>query len=276
MATDFVFEFFCRPILEQTGYNLVNTLVYVVILLAIAFGLVWPWLKKTQIPLDHRFLVALLPFIVLGSSLRILEDLQLVSATCNPVSVGFYAITPGIYILVGVLAILSVWLANRFAKNHFFVALGGIGILLAFGPLLFVLSKIIVWDGLVGVVVLALVLTGIGVFGSRFFKKTKALFSNRFNQLVFLGQMLDASATFVSLQFYNCSEQHVLSAGIIDLFGPFSFVIVKFVLMLLVLYFADKEIDDPKTNWFVKLLIGIIGFAPGLRDVLTLGVGTCL
>jgi uncharacterized membrane protein len=99
---------------------------------------------------------------------------------------------------------------------------------------------------------------------------------SRLNQLVFFGQMLDASATFTAIQFYHCSEQHVLSSGIINSFSPFAFVIVKFVLILLVLYFADQEIKNEKLRDFIKIVIAIIGFAPGIRDALTLAVGTCL
>ncbi|MFH0955069.1 MAG: DUF63 family protein [Candidatus Micrarchaeota archaeon] len=284
MAADFVFEYFCKPILQREGYNLVNTGVYAAILLVIAFGLVIPWLKKTKLPLDHRFLAALLPFIVLGSGFRVFEDLGLVHRSCNPLSPWFYTITPGIYIAVGILTILALWISlkingkNTPEKNpsRIFKIFGGIGIVLTLPVLFFLGTRTIVWDGIAGVFFLAALTTAIAVLASKRFSKTKKLFEILLNRLVFFGQMLDANATFVSLQFYNCSEQHVLSAGIISSFGPFAFVIVKFALMYLVLYFADKEIEDEKTRQFVKILIGIIGFAPGIRDALTLGVGTCL
>lgn len=281
MVGDFVFEYFCKPILERQGYNLVNTITYAAILLAIVFLLVLPWLKKTKLPLDHRFLAALLPFIVLGSSFRVFEDLGIISRSCNPFSPEFYTITPGIYIAVGLLTILALWISTKLNQkqdnpNKTFQIFGGIGIILAIPALFFLGPHLIVWDGMAGVLALALITTAIAVFGSRFFSKTKKLFENKLNSLVFFGQMLDANATFVSLQFYNCAEQHVLSAGIINMFGAFAFVIVKFFLIYLVLYFADKEIEDEKTRQFVKILIGIIGYAPGIRDLLTLGVGTCL
>ncbi len=229
-------------------------------------------------PFDQRFLIALLPFIVLGSSFRVLEDLKLLARSCNPLSLSFYTITPGIYIATGALTILALWVSVNLAKKNpektfFYFKIGGA--VLALPALVFVLTQTIVWNGVLGVLVLTLLLTVVAVLGTRFFSKTKTLFSSRMNQLVFLGQMLDASATFVSIEFFTCGEQHVLSAGIINAFGPFSFVIVKFALMLLVLYYADREVEDPKTRDFVKIIIAIIGFAPGIRDTLTLGVGTC-
>lgn len=279
MAADFVFDFFCKPIVEYSGYNLVNTIVYAGILLAVAFWLVLPGLKRSGLPLDHRFLLAVIPFILFGSSFRILEDLRLLQRSCDPFSIWFYTITPGIYIAIGMLTILALWLSLKIGKKDAEKTLkifGGIGLLFALPVLVFLLSRFTVWNGFFGVLFLAAALSFIAKHGTKLWKKTKPILESKLNRMVFLGQMLDASATFTALQFYNCSEQHVLSAGIINSFGPFAFVVVKFVLMLLVLYYADQEVEDPKTRDFIKILVAIIGFAPGIRDVLTLAVGTCL
>lgn len=279
MAADFLFDFFCKPILEHEGYNLVNTLTYAAILLAVAFGFVLPWLKKEKLALDNRFLLSLLSFVLLGSSFRILEDLQIVSRSCNPFSPGFYTITPGIYILVGILSIAALWISLRIHPQNQSNALkifGMIGLILALPILLFLFLQFRVWNGVAGVLILAMTLTLLVRVASKWFSATKKLFDDNLNAVVFFGQMLDASATFVSIQFYHCTEQHVLSAGIINWFGPFGFVVVKFALMLLVLYYTDKEVENVHQRNFIKLLIAIIGFAPGTRDTLTLGVGTCL
>lgn len=279
MASDILFDFFCKPIVDYSGYNLVNTLVYAVILLAVAFLIVVPWLKRSQLLLNHRFLFSLLPFILLGSSFRILEDLRLVQRSCNPFSPWFYTITPGIYIATGILTIAALWLSLQIGKkdsNKTLRFFGAIGTVLAIPVLVFLLLRFKVWNGFFGVLALALALLLVARFGTKAWKKTRPILESQLNQLVFLGQMLDASATFTAIQFYHCAEEHVLSGGIINAFGPFAFVIVKFALMLLVLYYADKEVEDAKTRDFIKILIAIIGFAPGIRDALTLAVGTCL
>ncbi|MBU1930524.1 DUF63 family protein [Candidatus Micrarchaeota archaeon] len=279
MIQEIVHDFFCRPILEYSGYNPLNTAVYAVILLVIAFGLVLPWLKRMKIPLNGRFLLALLPFIVLGSSFRIIEDLQLVPRSCDPFSPWFYTITPGIYLLIAVIAILILGISHRIGKEDHLKTLkifSITGSLLALPILVFLFSQFVVWDGFFWVLVFTGVLTWVAWLITRAFPQTKTILKSRFNQLVFAGQMLDASATFTAIQFYSCGEQHVLSAGIINFFGPIGFVGAKFILMVLILYFADKEIENPALRNFIKIVIAIIGFAPGIRDALTLGVGTCL
>ncbi len=279
MVFDAIYDFFCKPIVEYSGYNLVNTIVYAAILLAVAFWLVLPWLKRSGFPLDHRFLLAVIPFILFGSSFRILEDLRLLQRSCDPFSVWFYTITPGIYIATGILTIVALWLSLKIGKKDAEKTLkifGGIGLIFALPVLVFLLTRFTVWNGFFGVLFLAAVLSFIAKHGTKWWKKTKPILESKLNRMVFFGQMLDASATFISIQFYNCSEQHVLSAGIIGSFGPFAFVVVKFALMLLVLYYADKEVEDAKTRDFIKILVAIIGFAPGIRDALTLAVGTCL
>jgi uncharacterized membrane protein len=264
---------------NYSGYNLVNTIVYAVILLVISFGLILPWLKRTGLPLNHRFLLALIPFILFGSAFRVLEDLHLLQRSCNPFSPWFYTISPGIFIAVAVLTIVSlqigIWIAKKNHPKAMKIAFG-IGLVMAIPVVVFLSLRFRVLDGFLGVLVLSLAITMIAYFGTRLFQKTRTVLESRLNQLVFFGQMLDASATFTAIQFYHCSEQHVLSSGIINSFSPFAFVIVKFVLILLVLYFADQEIKNEKLRDFIKIVIAIIGFAPGIRDALTLAVGTCL
>ncbi len=279
MVSGIIYDFFCKPIVEYSGYNLVNTIVYAGMLLAVAFWLVLPWLKRSGLPLDHRFLLALLPFILFGSSFRILEDLRILQRSCDPFSIWFYTITPGIYIATGILTIFALWLSLKIGKKDAEKTLkifGGIGLIFSLPVLFFLLSRFAVWNGFFGILFLAAALSFVAKHGAKLWKKTKPIMESKLNRMVFFGQMLDASATFVALQFGNCSEQHVLSAGIINAFGPFAFVVVKFALMLLVLYYADKEMEDAKTRDFIKILVAIIGFAPGIRDALTLAVGTCL
>ena len=47
-------------------------------------------------------------------------------------------------------------------------------------------------------------------------------------------------------------------------------------LILAILHYVDKEIQNENLRNFIKLFLIILGFATGLRDLMTLGVGTCL
>ena len=51
---------------------------------------------------------------------------------------------------------------------------------------------------------------------------------------------------------------------------------VKVALVLVIIYYVDMEIENKNLANFIKIVVAVLGFATGLRDVFTLGVGTCL
>jgi len=73
----------------------------------------------------------------------------------------------------------------------------------------------------------------------------------------------------------SCGEQHPLTNAILQI-TPALFYVVKIAVVLLILYYVDKELKNQNLKDFIKLLIIILGFAPGMRDALTVAVGTCL
>ena len=275
MALDFLQDYFCAPILQNQGYNLVNTLVFAAIALLVAFLVIYPFFNKRKVKFDFKFGLAVLGFIILGSSARLIDDLNLTTRSCNLLELNFYLITPGIYIAVGIFAILalafSLWFGKKFKKDKIKV-FGIIGYLAALPFLAFAFLNFKEWPGFAMVLFFALLFTGIVWLAFRLFGKK--LLQDRLNMLAFFGQVLDGSATFTALQFFNCGEQHVVS-GIITSISPLLFPLVKILVMLLILYYVDSEIKNENLRGFVKVLILILGFAPGIRDALTIGVGTC-
>lgn len=98
------------------------------------------------------------------------------------------------------------------------------------------------------------------------------------NKIVTLAQLFDATTTFVALNFFGKSslgqmgfiEQHVVPTIIINIFGPFSFVIVKLIAIVSVLLLIDKFSDEKEFSYFLKIVIGILGGATGSRDFIAL------
>ena len=275
MVLEFIDTFFCKPILEHTGYNFVNTLVYGAIMIFLAFWVIQPFFSKKGVKFDYDFSLRVLLFILAGSSFRILEDLRILPRSCSPIDPGFYTITPGVYILFGVLTITallaSLWLSKKTGKNHVYY-FGVIGALLAVP---FVLASIFFFKNPTAffmIVTVWIAVTTITVFVAK--KLWKNLLDNRQNILVVAGQSLDGTATFVATQLLNCGEQHPLSDAILGFF-PAGFIVIKVLIALAIIYFVEKEVKDPQMKGFVKIFVMIIGFAPGIRDALTVGVGTC-
>lgn len=270
-------DFFCKPITESQGYNPVNTFAYAAILIVVAFFVVFPFFEKRGIKFNSRFLLAVLPFIVLGSSLRVLEDLKLFPRSCNPFEPAFYTISPGIYIAIGLLTITALVfsiLLGKKTKKETLKIFGAIGTILAVPVLIAIILHFKVIAGFALILALAAATTIAVLFVLKKAKKT--LLQDRLNLLAFFAQMLDANATFVALQVYSCSEQHFLPAFLIENIGAWSFVAVKIIITLLILHYVDKEIKNKNLAGFVKIVIAILGFATGTRDLLTVAVGTCL
>ncbi len=277
MPANILMDFFCKPIETYAGYNPINTFAYAAILIVVAFFIVFPFFDKRGIKFNARFLLAVLPYIILGSSMRILEDLKIFPRSCNPLDWAFYTISPGIYIAIGLFTIaalvFSLAIAKKTKKDSLLV-FGIIGAIAALPFLLIGLLHFSVLSGFAFILLLAAAITTIVFFA---FKKLKnKLLESKLNLLALFSQMLDASATFTALQFYACSEQHFVPAFLIQNIGAWSFVIVKLAITLLILKYVDKEIKNPNLSGFVKIVIAILGFATGTRDLLTVAVGTCL
>ncbi|MFH1240081.1 MAG: DUF63 family protein [Candidatus Diapherotrites archaeon] len=277
------FEFFCKPVVEHTGYNLVNTLVYVAILLIAAFYVVYPMLSKKGIKFDLKFMLALMPYVILGSTFRVLEDMHLLPRSCNPLELGFYTYTPGIYIFTFAITILMLVLSWKISKRNngdFYKLFGSIGVILMAPIVAFLLLNFRAWPGFFAVIIGVVAITGIMYFIMTKFRKD--FFKDRINLLAVSSQLLDGTATVIATEgipftdiIYRCGEQHVLSEAVLGV-HPFAFVILKLILILLILHYVDKEIKDENMRGFIKVFLIILGFATGTRDLFTLGVGSCL
>jgi uncharacterized membrane protein len=106
--------------------------------------------------------------------------------------------------------------------------------------------------------------------------KLKANWFTRFNAFLLGVHMFDASTTFVALQYFPYYEQHVLSNFVIAFVGPVGQFLIKLPIVLIVLYFLERELpkkEDENMKNFFKVAILILGLAPGLRNFLRLGIG---
>ncbi len=116
----FIWKFFWGPVVADAegeavnglsaGYNIVNTITYGLILTISFFG-IKELIDHFEITLDKKFVYALLPWIVLGGSLRSLEDVGLFKGLLVKLT-----ISPSIYFLLGfsaiTLMIIGAWLSK--------------------------------------------------------------------------------------------------------------------------------------------------------------------
>jgi len=255
---DFFQQYFLQPIETGSGYNLVNTAVYAVILLLSLFVLI-KILKRLKIEVNSNLWNDLLPWIVFGGVLRALEDIGFFPHT-------WLLVTPGIYLLIFFIVFASLIIERRLSLplvrplGFFLLALSGLAVLFH--------SKN--WGALATV----LILTAIIFLAARYMlKKVRIKVMKGRNSQVVLGHILDAASSFFAVT-YLCVgasryfEQHVVPSFIFANVGAWIFVPLKIVIVIFALWVIDRE-TDKEWNWMLKFTVLMLGLGPGTRDLLT-------
>ena len=282
-------EFFNNNFVTPLGqyYTPVNTIIYGIIFALAVFG-VYKLLKRLNIPIDRNFLVGIVPFVVLGSVLRVLRDAKLLDY--------WIFASPIIYMLMFVIAAVALLLSKyieRFVKNkkgkladflssyhRLWCTIGIVLVVAAFILLLTTGFKNYYGAGLMlgvaaifGVIVYLLYDAQIK-FGDRY--PMLKVYSKE-NSILLGIHLFDASTTFVALTFFPYYEQHVVSNIVIGFLGPAGQFLLKFIVVTIVLWALDNNLKiDTESIYmrnFIKIAIFILGFAPGFRNFLRLGFG---
>jgi len=281
-------------VIAKEGYTLISEITYGIILIFALYG-IFRLLKRLKIKVNWSFALALLPYIIFGSVSRVLED----TGYFDPPVVYFF-ISPFIYMLIALFAVffllLGYYLEKKYTSSFLSVNrvlfLGGLVFLL---PSLFLISSWILgyrWGptsginffiflivmGIVSLVVI-LVYFAAGLFKD---KKDFLVYRNPLNLAMFFGHLLDGVTSYISIKdpfsmglFY--SEKHPASNFLLEIWGPL-FPIVKFLLIILVIYVFDILYKEELKNYvtlvnILKIGILILGFSPGLRDLIRVIMG---
>ena len=281
---DFITEFFINPITSPVtqGYNLVNTSIFLIILI-LACGLIY-LLLKNKVEFNYNFLVSLLPYILFGISLRVIMHqiearllvIDWLTKTANPLELGFWFFTPGIWILTFVLVIIGlligkVWKKLNTKRVFYF------GIIVLAIPLLFNFSRSNNWFVFAIVSLLIIGISYLIYYLVDKYSKYK-IRTDKTNFLIILGQGIDGIASAIAISFFAFSEQHVFSNVLMNI-HPGLFAGVKLLIAVLICYslddYAKEQKDNPnklKLIKFVKIIIVILGLATGLASLFKLGI----
>lgn len=282
----FINEHYIEPIVQHEGYNPVNTLTYALIAVVCAF-IIYRWLKSEKIEVNCTFIISVLPFILLGSALRVVTDsidsgmMQRYAGFMRPVydivlashiyDYGLLTVTPGIYVVIGLLTIALIWISHRLKKP-------------SLGPtvawVLFAVHFLLLIPLFVNFAYAALIIAIASVIAGAYYciKRTSNVPLHYF---VVFSQALDGAATFVTLDIFNkvagkmYVEQHVFANSLYAAFGGsmLPFLIIKTLLPIAIIHFLENEKDSDERG-YIALLVVIFGLAPGVRDLLRLAAGT--
>lgn len=302
---DFISEYFIKPIWSHSGYNPVNTAVYAVLALSAAY-LIYSHFKKSRIKIDANFILSIIPFVLLGSTVRVITDSidtgvmqKYVSGNAGSFFAGIYSAilnshiydyptesgnlfsyfmtSPGIWILTAAIVFASMLIchySNRWKLLPYF------GLALWFPHLLLLIPMSRNYSLFLLIILLAILAT---YLSSLILKRYKI--SGAAPLAVVFSHALDGAATFTVIDVAskvlgtNYGEQHVVSRFIGEIFastgyGFFLFFLVKVALASAFAYLISTEKDaDDQQKTFLFLILIIIGLAPGVRDALRLLTG---
>jgi len=282
-------------VLAEQKYTIISEITYGFLIVIVLYGF-YQLLKKWNIIVDWRFCLALLPYVVVGSITRVLED----SGFFNKPLV-YWFISPLIYlqifIWVIVFFVIGFYLQHRFKKRYFklnsVLFLGGVLILLPF--IFFTLQWIfgnqlsiiqgIRFDVFFLIVGLIFSILFLVYLFSRLFKDNNCInvYSKQLNLAMIGAHLLDGITSYISIYdplnmgLPHYIEKHPASDFIMELWPPL-FPIVKFLLIITIIYIFDVMYKEELGEYqrlinLLKIGIFILGFAPGLRDILRVVMG---
>ena len=278
---------FLPDIIQTTffsGYTVFNTIVYTLILVIFILAIIKMFKKLEIDPLSIFY--SIIPFIFLGSSTRALVDNGILPKTV-------FLITPGLYILVGLITIISflfcIFLFNKKGIDYRY-SLFSLGLIFSLPNLIFfskvnftaLLNVILTWI-LSSLVFLGIVFLVLYVKSNISKNPEKINLSNskekikkyKINFSIVLAHLFDASTTYVAVEYFNYTEQHVLPNALYQLFDTYLTLFpMKIIVIVAVLYIIDQYFDDLTIKNLLKLAVFVLGLAPGLRNILTLILGT--
>lgn len=275
-------EYFINPMrypAQYAPYNLVNTLVFAILALVAVF-FIYKLLKRWRVEIGTRFFLAIIPFVLFGSALRVCEDARLLPREINLGGMPLFPfITPGIYFLVFAYVIIALAMGKLLERMRTIPkerTLGAIGIVLFLAPFALIVLKLKYFAHAAGIV-------GIGVVGVILLYalyrhlnwKTELV-----ERLTVFAQCLDGGATFVGVAIGTPSatyfEQHVVGNALIGLGTPLLFMSIKFAFIIGATALLRREMKRPeerKQRNYLLLLLMIFGLAPGVRDLLRIAAG---
>ena len=275
MVLEFIYKYYIDPIRYGQPYNVVDTATYALVLI-VAIYILYRWFSRSKtITIDGRFVLATLPFVILGGLLRVVQDTGMITSDLQ-----YLLITPLIYFVLffftaGVLVISSSLQKAGLIRDYIPVYSGtGIaaalviaGVLVSFG-----IRNTVVDPGVAAFIIGLATITSTLVYAAmRYLLKWEYARDPLYLALVF-GQMLDASATSFGIDLHPLEyvEVHVVGSNLIAWTGTaFSMFPLKLLVLFPGIYVLERfRNEGSPVLWHLIVLAMItVGLAPGVRDM---------
>lgn len=253
------------PIEQEGSYTVLGTIIYALIALALLY-LIYKVVRK-YVKFDFKFFFQLIPFIFLGASLRAFVDNGYLERT-------FWTISPGLYLLISGTFFLSLavsLLIQKYKKVEYWKSnfiLGVISIFILYG---FVATKIRLENFYVAFFCITTFLAITYLIFVLFKKLKLKVFKNKLSFSAIASQIFDGTNTSIILAFVSGYEKHPIPRVLIEKTGTsFIFLPIKIIIALVAVYLIYTQIEDKELRNLLLMSIAVLGFAQGLRNLLSL------
>ena len=278
----FVNTYYIHPITHDTGYNLVNTLTWALLLVLCLF-LTLKLLKKLDVEINKPFIAAVSPYIFVGASLRVMEDAELFSP---PLS--YLLITPLIYFLLFFCCVAILTISVKLSQSNgigvrfqvsglrCLVPFALIGTIWFFANLVVLLKAeeiVLPWVLFAVIGISGIILVVIYTIGAKFGVN---FLTEKLNVSVLAAHLLDASSSYIGIDKLGYTGKHVIEGVIVKYTGSAAGMFpLKLVILIPVLYLLETHFDekDRELKNLVLLALLVIGLAPAVRNTLRMMFG---
>jgi len=265
---DWIYRYYIHPIIYDTSYNPVDTITWAVVLGLAILGLVRLF-RSRHVEIDERLVLSTLPYILAGSSLRVIEDARLLDPPRS-----YLLITPLIFFLVFLVTAGSLIITRKLQGEEFHKSYAAIGFAWTLLNLV-LLSRVGLENGwVIGAVFLLGTFLAGGLLLLRRAIPSLSFLDDRFNRMIIYAHMLDASSTYLGIDWFGYYEKHVVPTLLIDIAGTAAVMFpLKLIVLLPALALIDKTIEDRSLRNLTKLALITLGLAPAVRNTLRLALG---
>lgn len=268
---EFINRYYVGPIVTDSGYNIVNTLTWAMVLVLCVYILhSLKVFKRLGVTIDQRFVIGVVCYVLFGSSLRVLVDADIFAPPLK-----YIFITPNIYFIVFAITMALLMLSLHIYKERYYISFAAIGLGLTSVNIgvLFWLEGITHHGEALLIVALAVLITASIYMGAGFAKIE--FLRGRFNIAILGAHLLDASSTTVAIDVLTGYQgKHVVENYLIDLTGTGAVMYpLKLLLLIPMLYLIDSEFDEIELRDLLKLVVLVLGLAPGCRNTILILFG---
>ncbi len=270
---DFINRNYIEGIINDSSYNHIDMLTYVIILFAGVYATL-KLLNKLRIKVDEEFVIATLPYVFMGSVFRVIEDADMLSPPIK-----YLFITPLIFFVVFAICLVALVYSRQFERigkvKNYIRIYSAVGVLFSLaGIFILILDSYKVQFDVVAYSVLpAAALTGIiqklsPAIGMAYLR-------SRVYSFVIFSFLLDSFTTYIGVDLLGYTNKHPFSSFLTSIFGTgFVLVPLSLILVMLIILMLEKEswkVEDEKYMLILTLIV--LGFSMGARNLLAMSFG---